>query len=254
MSSRPARRPLVTSCSTSRHDRSNNGLSNYAYPTAADFHAGAFDIQRFQVYDTHTTITFRLQTVDLTPTIWQPAGRPAGGCVRPRPPRGGFGHLHGGLLLRPQLRIASGSAWNRLIEVQGFGQRYVDAHGSTLGPVSISANSISRYITFSVPKASLGGTPSTGWVFTVVLTGQEGFSPDQARGFAATPPVVFGVCATVSSDPHCTVDPSTVPKAMDVITPLRQAVGRARLHTPQARDPARRHDALRCVGARRSAS
>ena len=55
-----------------------------------------------------------------------------------------------------------------------------------------------------------------------MLTGQDGFSPtgDQARGFQSTPQdFQFGVCATASSDPHCTVDPSTVPKAMDVITP-----------------------------------
>jgi len=53
-----------------------------------------------------------------------------------------------------------------------------------------------------------------------VLTGQDGFSPDQARGFAPTPQeFLFGVCATASADPHCTVDPSTVPKAMDVLTP-----------------------------------
>ena len=54
----------------------------------------------------------------------------------------------------------------------------------------------------------------------MVLTGQDGFSPDQARGFAPTPQEFqFGVCATASSDPHCTVDPGTVPKAIDVITP-----------------------------------
>ncbi|HJW62428.1 MAG TPA: hypothetical protein VJ849_02925, partial [Actinomycetes bacterium] len=29
----------------------------------------------------------------------------------------------------------------------------------------------------------------------------------------------FGVCASASTDPHCTVDPATVPKAMDVTTP-----------------------------------
>ena len=53
-----------------------------------------------------------------------------------------------------------------------------------------------------------------------VLTGQDGFSQDQARGFAATPQEFqFGVCAATSADPHCTVDPGTVPKAMDVITP-----------------------------------
>jgi C-terminal binding-module, SLH-like, of glucodextranase len=46
-----------------------------------------------------------------------------------------------------------------------------------LGAVTISANAISRYITFSVPTSTLGGTPGSGWGFTVVLTGQDGFSP-----------------------------------------------------------------------------
>ena len=106
-----------------------------------------------------------------------------------------------------------------MVEVQGFGQRYVDANGTTLGTVTIRANQVSRFITFSVPKASLG-QPASGWGFTVVLTGQDGFSPDQARTFASTPqPYQFGVCATASSDPHCTVNPGSVPKAIDVITP-----------------------------------
>ncbi len=61
---------------------------------------------------------------------------------------------------------------------------------------------------------------ASGWGFTVVLTGQDGFSPDQARSFAPTPQAFqFGVCAAASSDPHCTVDPNTVPKTVDVITP-----------------------------------
>jgi carbohydrate-binding DOMON domain-containing protein len=71
-----------------------------------------------------------------------------------------------------------------------------------------------------VDKAALGGTPASGWTFTVVLTGQDGFSPDQARGFQSTPePFQFGVCATASADAHCIVDPATVPKAVDVLTP-----------------------------------
>jgi glucoamylase len=103
--------------------------------------------------------------------------------------------------------------------VQGFGQRYIDSHGTTLGTVSIHANQISRYITFSVPASSLGH-PGSGWGFTVVLTGQDGFSPDQARGFSSTPgSYTFGVCATVSTDLHCMVDPNTVPKAVDVLVP-----------------------------------
>ena len=78
---------------------------------------------------------------------------------------------------------------------------------------------ISRFITVRVPKATLG-TPGPGWGFTVVLTGQDGFSPDQARGFQPTPqPFQFGVCAAPSADPHCTFNPSLVPKAIDVIAP-----------------------------------
>src|SRR6202022_4988965 len=101
------------------------------------------------------------------------------------------------------------------MEVQGFGQRYIDAHENTVGTVHISANAISRFITFSVPTASWGGVPASGWGFTVVLTGQDGFSSDQARSFARTPqPYNFGVCAAASSDAPCTFDPNKGPKPM----------------------------------------
>jgi glucoamylase len=54
----------------------------------------------------------------------------------------------------------------------------------------------------------------------VVLTGQDGFSPDQARGFAPTAqPFLFGVCAPDGTAPICSAGPGTVPKAIDVITP-----------------------------------
>ena len=88
-----------------------------------------------------------------------------------------------------------------------------------MGTIGIRGNAISRNITFAVPKAALG-TPAAGWGFTVVLTGQDGFSSDQARGFTPTPQgFQFGVCATASSNPHCTFDPGQVPKAVDVLTP-----------------------------------
>jgi glucoamylase len=55
---------------------------------------------------------------------------------------------------------------------------------------------------------------------TVVLHGQDGFSPDQARGFQPTPQdFQFGVCAPGGTSPICAVDPGSVPKAMDVLTP-----------------------------------
>ena len=58
------------------------------------------------------------------------------------------------------------------------------------------------------------GHPTSGWMFTVVLTGQDGFSPDQARGFAPTPqPFLFGLCAPGGASPICAADPATAPKS-----------------------------------------
>ncbi|GCE17695.1 glucodextranase DOMON-like domain-containing protein [Dictyobacter kobayashii] len=195
----------------------DNGPGNYAYPTASDFHPGAYDIQDFRIYDDGTNIIFKLQTRDLSPTFGSPLGAQLIDVYVHSPAAGATSTA----AAYPQRNytIAPGAAWSQLIEVQGFGQRYVDASGKSLGTVQISANAISRYITFSVPKATFG-TPASGWGFTVTLTGQDGYSPDLARAFTATPGAYsFGVCATASSDPHCTVDPNTVPKVMDTITP-----------------------------------
>jgi glucoamylase len=96
---------------------------------------------------------------------------------------------------------------------------FVDASGTSLGTVSVQASQASGFITMIVPVAALG-TPGAGWKFTVVLHGQDGFSADQARGFAATPqPFQFGVCAPGGTSPICSVDPGSVPKATDVLTP-----------------------------------
>ncbi len=197
----------------------DNGPGNYAYPTASDFKPGAFDLQDFQVYDDGSNVIFRVQTRDLTPTFGSPLGAQLVDVYVHDPSAQPADTSTAASFPQRNYSIAAAGAWDRLIEVQGFGQRYVDAHGNTLGTVDIRANQVSRYITFSVAKASLG-QPGPGWGFTVVLTGQDGYSPDQARGFASTPqPYQFGVCASASSDPHCTADPGTVPKAVDVLVP-----------------------------------
>jgi glucoamylase len=196
----------------------DNGPGNYAYPTSSNFHAGAFDILEFRVISDGSTVTFKLRTRDLSPTFGSPLGAQLVDVYVHNP--GAATTSTAASFPQRNYVIASGAAWSRLLEVQGFGQRYIDASGITVGTINISANAISRFITFSVPTSSLGATPGSGWGFTVVLTGQDGFSPDQARSFASTPQQFqFGVCATASSDPHCTVNPSTVPKAMDVLTP-----------------------------------
>ena len=199
----------------------DNGPGNYAYPTSSDFHAGAFDILEFRVIISPDglTATFKLKVRDLSPTFGSPLGAQLVDVYVHDPSAAAANTSTAASFPQRNYAIAAGSAWSRLIEVQGFGQRYIDAHGTTLSTVNISANAISRFITFSVPTSSLG-TPASGWGFTVVLTGQDGFSPDQARGFAATPqPFLFGVCAPGGTSPICSVDPATVPKAMDVLTP-----------------------------------
>jgi glucan 1,4-alpha-glucosidase len=198
----------------------DNGPGNYAYPTSGNFHAGAFDIERFQIFQDGATTIFKVQTRDLSETFGSPLGAQLVDVYVRNPAASPADSSTAASFPQRNYAIAAASAWSRLLEVQGFGQRFVDAHGAALGTISISANAVSRFITFSVPTASLGGTPGSGWGFTVVLTGQDGFSQDQARGFAPTPQeFLFGVCVAGNADPHCAVDPGTVPKAMDVITP-----------------------------------
>src|SRR5207302_11440751 len=135
----------------------DNGPGNYAYPTSPDFHAGAFDLTDFQVYDTGTTVTFRVQTRDLTPTFGSPLGAQLVDVYVHQP--GASPTSTSAANASRNFQISQASAWSRLLQVQGFGQRYEDTSGHTVGTLAISANQISRYITFRVSKASLGGTP-----------------------------------------------------------------------------------------------
>jgi carbohydrate-binding DOMON domain-containing protein len=200
----------------------DNGPGNYAYPTSSNFQPGAFDLTQFEVIlsPDGSTVTFKVQVRDLTPTFGSPLGAQLVDIYVHNPGAAPGDTSTAASFPQRNYAIDPSAAWSRLIEAQGFGQRYIDAQGNTVGTLAISANAISRFITISVPTASLGGTPGSGWGFTVALTGQDGFSADQARAFTSTPgEFTFGVCATTSSDPHCTVDPNTVPKLMDVLTP-----------------------------------
>lgn len=97
---------------------------------------------------------------------------------------------------------------------------WVDAGGNTVGSVSaVVASQANKTITIALPAAQFG-TPTSGWVFSVALAGQDGYSADQARAFTATPGgYSFGVCASGDTVPICSADPNTVPKVMDVIAP-----------------------------------
>lgn len=197
-------------------DGDDAGPGTYQYPTAADFKAGAFDLQRFQVIVDGDNVLLRAKVRDLSPTFGSPLGAQLLDVYVHTPT--GTTSTAAAYPSR-NYTIAPDSAWSRRIEVEGFADpQFVDAAGTSLGPVSVQASQASGYITAVVPAAALG-TPGPGWKFTVVLHGQDGFAGDRARGFRPTPEgYQFGVCAPGGTSPICSVDPATVPKAMDTLT------------------------------------
>jgi glucoamylase len=199
-------------------DGDDNGPGTYAYPTSDNFKPGAFDLQRFQVIVDGDNVLLRAKVRDLTPTFGSPIGAQLLDVYVHTP--GAATTSTAAAFPSRNYSITADSAWSRRIELQGFADPvFVDPAGNSLGTVSVQASQASGFITAIVPVSAFG-PPGPGWEFTVVLHGQDGFSPDQARGFTPTPQdFQFGVCAPGGTSPICSVDPGSVPKAMDVLTP-----------------------------------
>jgi glucoamylase len=196
----------------------DNGPGTYQYPTAADFHPGAFDLTRFQVISDGTTVYLQATLANLDPTFGSALGAQLLDVYAHVP--GASPTSTAAAFATRNYTIAAAGAWSQLVEAQGFASpAWQDPAGNSLGTAFVSASQASRTITIGLPQSAFG-TPGPGWSFAVVLTGQDGFSPDQARTFTGTPgPFTFGVCAPSRISPVCAADPGTVPKAMDVLTP-----------------------------------
>ncbi len=196
----------------------DTGPGTYQYPTASDFHAGAFRLTRFQVLSDGTFAYVRATLANLDPTFGQTDGAQLLDVYVHVP--GASPTSTAAAFLSRNYTIAPTGAWSQRLEVQGFAPPvWVNASGTTVGTASVLAVQSDRTITIALPEAQFG-VPASGWGFSVVLTGQDGFSSDQARGFTSTPgPFTFGVCAFGNNAPICSDDPGSVPKAMDIITP-----------------------------------
>jgi glucoamylase len=196
----------------------DNGPGTYQYPTASDFVAGSFDLTRFQVLSDGTFAYLRVTLANLVPTFGSLDGAQLLDFYVHVP--GASGTSTQAAFASRNYAIAPSGAWSQRVEVQGFASPvWVNAAGTSVGTASALAVQADKTITVALPEAQFG-TPTSGWGFSVVLAGQDGFSPDQARAFTATPGAdTFGVCAPGGTAPICSVDPATVPKAMDVITP-----------------------------------
>ncbi|HEY0717191.1 MAG TPA: glucodextranase DOMON-like domain-containing protein, partial [Streptosporangiaceae bacterium] len=196
----------------------DHGPGTYQYPTASDFVAGSFDLTRFQVLSDGTYAYLRVTLANLVPTF---------GALDGAQLLDFYVHVPGASPTSTQAAyasrnytIASSGAWSQRVEVQGFASPvWVNAAGNPVGTASALAVQADKTITVALPEAQFG-TPASGWGFSVVLAGQDGFSPDLARAFTPTPGgYTFGVCAPGETARICSADPSTVPRAMDVITP-----------------------------------
>jgi glucoamylase len=196
----------------------DNGPGTYQYPTDSSFVAGSFDLTRFQVLSDGTFAYLRVTLRTLVPTFGALDGAQLLDVYVHVP--GATATSTAAAFATRNYAISSSGAWSQRLEVQGFAAPvWVNAGGNTVGTPFVLPVQSDRTITIALPEAQFG-TPGSGWGFSVVLTGQDGFSSDQARAFTATPGAfTFGVCASGGTAPICSVNPSTVPKAMDVITP-----------------------------------
>ena len=78
---------------------------------------------------------------------------------------------------------------------------WLDPSGNGVGSAVFVPDDGTKTATLELPIAQFG-TVGSGWTFTVALTGQDGFSSDQARAFAPTPQdFPFGVCQPGGIEP-----------------------------------------------------
>jgi glucoamylase len=197
----------------------DHGPGTYQYPTSSSYAAGSFGMTDFQVITAGSEVYLRTTIADLTPT---------------------FGAVDGAQLLDIYVHdpaatststaaayptrnytIAPAAAWNERLEIQGFAAPvWVNASGAQVGtPTAVVASTVADTITIALPAAEFG-TPGPGWTFTVALTGQDGYSADQAIPFTATPGgYTFGVCPVGGTEAICSLSPSSVPEVMSTITP-----------------------------------
>ena len=171
----------------------DNGPGTYQYPTASDFHAGAFDLTRFQVLSDGTFSYLRATLRNLDPTFGQTDGAQLLDV---------YVHVPGAASTSTQAAfasrnyaIASAGAWSQRVEVQGFASPvWVNAGGGSVGTASALAVQADKTITIALPEAQFG-TPG------VRLGLQRGadrpgrVQSDQARAFTATPGDFTSECA-----------------------------------------------------------
>jgi glucoamylase len=196
----------------------DNGPGTFQYPTASAFQPGAFDLTDFQVISDGTYVYLRTSIENLAPTFGADFGAQLLD-IYVHDPNATSTSTQAAYATR-NYTIAPAGAWSERVEAQGFAAPvWVDAAGNPVGTAFMLTDDANNTMTLALPEAQFG-TPGPGWGFTVALTGQNGFSADQARGFSQPAGgYTFGVCPAGDTSPICLLDPSTMPETMDILTP-----------------------------------
>ena len=210
--------PGATVLSVTDPTGDDNGPGTYQYPTDPDFHSGAFDLTGMTVNETDSDVYIQVSLANLDPTFGAAFGAQLLDVYVRNPAAANFSTA--AAFPSRNYTIAAPDAWSERVEAQGFAPVvWDDTAGNSLGSAPFVVDQTSKTATVVLPRSAFGDVGS-GWVFTITLTGQDGFSSDQARAFTATPGAFsFGVCAPGGTSPICSVGPGTVPKVMDTIPP-----------------------------------
>jgi glucoamylase len=197
----------------------DNGPGTYQYPTNAAYVAGSWDLTGFQVITAGSEVYLRTSLATLVPTFGAVDGADLLDIYVHNP--AATATSTAAAYLTRNYTIAPADAWSERLEVQGFASPvWVGPSGGQVGtPTAVVASTVAKTITIALPEAEFG-TPTAGWTFTVAITGQDGFSADQAISFTPTPGAfTLGVCAAGGTEPICSLSPAAVPEVMDTITP-----------------------------------
>jgi glucoamylase len=196
----------------------DNGPGTFQYPTASDFQPGAFDLTGVSVNQTSSDVYLTVSIKNLASSFGNAFGAQLLDIYVHNP--SATDASTAAAFTTRNYTIASADAWSERLEVQGFASPvWVDPSGNSLGSAEMIEDQPAGTVTLVLPTSAFG-TVGTGWVFTVALTGQNGYSSDLARGF--TQPAgadTFGVCPVGDTAPICSADPSTMPEVIDTITP-----------------------------------
>ncbi len=195
----------------------DNGPGTYAYPTNSVFVPGAFDITHLRISETGTDVYIQTTIRNLVNTFGSDFGAQLLDIYVHAP---NASNTSTAPAYPGNMNYTIGSPWSQRLELQGFASPvWQDASGNSLGNPQFVVDDPSGTALVILPQAVFG-TPGPGWTFTVALTGQDGTHSPPTRDFAKTPDqYIFGECGPGVSSPICALDPNSVPKVMDTITP-----------------------------------